>query len=595
MGFGLFVVALTAFTCSGLAQWQAHEPQEKKWWQETVIYEIYPQSFYDSDGDGLGDLKGIEEKMDYISELGVGAVWLNPMYASPGKDNGYDVSDFRAINPKLGTMEDFESLLKTMKQNGIEMILDFVPNHTSDQHEWFKKSVQGIEPYDDYYIWRNSKGRRNGRQRPPNSWQSVFDHSPESAWEWNDERYQFYYHAFRREQPDLNFRNPLVVQEMKDILTFWMDKGVRGFRVDAAPFIFEDDELRDETGRRYARRNLPETYELVKELREHTDAYGLKNDVEIFFTTEGYASPKKTLKYYGKETRPGAHFPFNFLLLKKLKSETNAKSLNETIVDYLSSLKSHQYPNWVSGNHDWPRIPSRMGASSSVDLLNMLNLLLPGTSTVYMGDEIGMDSYWNLDKNQCPDDVGEDYRTPGRTPFHWDTSRNAGFTTAQKPWIPVNPEYYYTNVQSERQARGPSHLRNFKTMVRLKSTPAFTQGEMNSYVINKRVYAFTRKNRRIIYLIIMNLGKSFSEPFDVSEHIEGIGINNAIGVKVLSVNLGELGDKWSLISNLFSNDWNMPPKSGMVVTFRNYMTAVTVLVMNRRSRYFKRCNAKTDS
>nr|XP_018900830.1 PREDICTED: maltase A1-like isoform X2 [Bemisia tabaci] len=549
-----------------------------KWWQNTIIYEIYPQSFYDSDNDGFGDLRGVAEKVSYLQELRVGAIWLNPFYKSPLKDNGYDVSDFRKIDKRYGTMEDFEYLLETLKytsgSNPIELIMDFVPNHTSDQHEWFKKSVQKIEPYTDYYVWKDPKGYDGeGKPIPPNNWESIFAVGrPGSAWEWNPERKQFYYHAFMVEQPDLNFRNPKVIEELKDIMKFWMDKGVQGWRLDAVPHLIEDEELRDEHGNHDKTQNLPETYKIIEDFRAFIDAYSEENYVNIFLTTEGYAGPQETVKYYGTDGRVGAHFPFNFLLLTDFNAETKALNIKNTIQSYLDRLDDFKFPNWVSGNHDWPRIPSRMGASSATDIVNIMNLLLPGTSTVFMGDELGMDSYWNLDREACPSGVGDDYRTPARTPFHWNSSKNAGFTQASKPWVPVNPEYYRTNVEVERTLRSKyqtSHLENFKSLAALKRENAFMYGELKMYDLTEYVFAFTRQDDNNIYLAIMNLGKGFSDPFVLEREIPDLAQASPRKIVMRSVNLqSECSNVSSCYDSLTSGEWSMPPKSGMVLSFR---------------------------
>ncbi|XP_072155163.1 maltase 1 [Bemisia tabaci] len=237
----------------------------EKWWENTVIYQVYPLSFYDSNGDGIGDLRGIEEKASYLSELGVGAVWLNPFYKSPKVDNGYDISDFRDIDPQYGTMDDFERMLRTFRDKyGIEIIIDFVPNHTSDQHEWFKKSVKKEGKYTDYYIWKDPIGWENGKPIPPNKW---------------------------------------------DLFQFWLEKGVKGFRIDAVPFIFEDEDLTDEAFYGEETQSLPEAYELVEDMRAFVDEYGEEHNVDIMLMTEACVKPDMVLKYFGTPESPGAHIP----------------------------------------------------------------------------------------------------------------------------------------------------------------------------------------------------------------------------------------------------------------------------------------------
>ncbi|CAH0388135.1 unnamed protein product [Bemisia tabaci] len=554
---------------------------DPKWWQNMVVYQIYPQSFYDSDGDGVGDLKGIKEKVNYLCELGVTAIWINPFYESPLKDNGYDISNFKKIHHKFGNMCDFKALMSKLDNNPcgdnkeIRVIMDFVPNHTSDEHEWFQKSVDRVPPYNDYYVWMDPKGwDKNGRPIPPNNWASVFTYGEEaSGWEWNEKRQQFYFHAFMREQPDLNLRFSEVRDELKDILKFWMDMGVDGFRMDAVPHLIEDPQFRDENpwwDHRYTQ-NLPQTYEVIKELRNFFEEYDKINNRVTYMTVEAYASPDDTRRYYGTLDAPGAHYPFNFLLLTDFNSDTNAVSLKNSIDFYLNQLNDFQLPNWLSGNHDWPRIPSRLGASTSVDLISILNLLLPGSSCVYMGDEIGMDSYWAIDRDKCPPGAADDYRTPSRTPFHWNRTQNAGFTTNEDPWIPVNPEYYRLNVESERYPSCwycSTHLTNFKQLVQLKKEYAFMYGPLSTYTLTDDVFCFTREDSETIYVTVMNVGTNWSETFDITNEIPDLAYATSKNVEVWTPNLNECRRSTRLcFCRIRSNGWRMPPKSGIVLSY----------------------------
>ncbi|RXG54050.1 Maltase A1 [Armadillidium vulgare] len=295
--------------------------------------DIYPRSFYDSDGDGVGDIKGITEKSDYLVDLGVEMIWLNPVLKSPMKDFGYDISDFRAIDPIFGTMEDYENMLKEMHSKNIKVIFDFVPNHTSDQHEWFIKSVQNDPKYKDYYVWKDPKGYNStGAPIPPNNWVSIFRFS---AWEWSEERKQFYLHKFLKEQPDLNYRNPEVVKEMNDVIRFWLDKGVDGFRVDAIQNLVEDVSFADEppaansgitdpTLEGYYNHiytlNQPETIDVIRGWHEVLESYK-----DRFMTLEVYDEDvKEIMKFYGNETNPVSDFPFNFFFINKLSGMVDA-------------------------------------------------------------------------------------------------------------------------------------------------------------------------------------------------------------------------------------------------------------------------------
>ncbi|KAL1449503.1 hypothetical protein WDU94_002005 [Cyamophila willieti] len=290
------------------------------WWQTEVIYQIYPRSFKDINGDGVGDLKGIISKLGYLKGLGVNVIWLSPIFKSPMVDFGYDISDFRDIEPIFGTITDFKNLLADMKKLGMKMILDFVPNHTSDQHVWFQKSVAKVPNYADYFVWKDAK-RINGVRHPPNNWLSCFGGS---AWTWNEQRQQYYFHAFAPQQPDLNFRNPNVIGELESILRYWLDHGVDGFRFDSVPFLVEHGSFPDEPpsgntdfepmDHDYLSHNYtmdqPETYEIIYRIRKLLDSYKLMDGRTRIFITECYSlSVSGLMKYYGNNTVRGAHFP----------------------------------------------------------------------------------------------------------------------------------------------------------------------------------------------------------------------------------------------------------------------------------------------
>jgi alpha-glucosidase len=419
------------------------------WWKSGVIYEIYPRSFQDSDNDGFGDLQGIRRRLDYFKWLGIDAIWIAPIFVSPMADNGYDVSDYRGIDPLYGTLNDFDQLLNDAHANNIKVILDFVPNHTSDQHPWFKESRSSRQNAKrDWYIWRD--GRK--ACEPPNNWVSQFG-GP--AWTLDVETGQYYLHSFLRQQPDLNWRNESVRRAMYDVLRFWLDRGVDGFRVDVLWLLIKDIGLRDNPLNPNFRRgdaeinrylnihngDQPEIHEVVAQMRSVLDEY--KDRVLI---GEIYLPLERLVSYYGNGL--GAQLPFNFLLIN---APWNAASIAKLVQDYEGAIPGTGWPNWVLGNHDQPRIAARVG-DAQARVAAMLLLSLRGTPTMYYGDEIG------LTRVHIPADLVRDPwektepglslgRDPSRTPFQWDSSPNAGFTNG-RPWLPIDCGYQQQNVQA---------------------------------------------------------------------------------------------------------------------------------------------------
>ena len=361
---------------------------EEPWWQRGVVYQIYPRSFGDSNGDGIGDLRGIAGHLDYLVALGVDALWISPFYPSPMADFGYDVSDYCAVDPAFGTFADFEHLTAAVHARNLKLILDFVPNHSSNEHPWFGQSrISRASPKRDWYIWRDPAPDGG----PPNNWLSHFGGG---AWEWDAATEQYYLHSFLKEQPDLNWRNPAVRAAMYEVLRFWLDRGVDGFRVDALWLVIKDDRFRDnphnpayEPGRNSHDRLLPlytadrpEIHDVVAEMRSVLDEY----DGRVLIG-ETYLPFERLVTYYGRDLR-GAHLPFNFALID---TAWNAPALAAAICEYEAALPAGAWPNWVLGNHDKPRIASRVGAAQA-RVAAMLLLTLRGTPTLYYGDEIGM-------------------------------------------------------------------------------------------------------------------------------------------------------------------------------------------------------------
>lgn len=336
------------------------------WWEAASFYQIYPRSFKDNNNDGIGDLRGIAEKLDYLKDVGITATWLSPIYKSPNIDYGYDISDFCDIGEEYGTMADFDYLITRSKETGVKVIMDFVPNHTSDEHDWFQRSIKGEVPYSNYYIWNPGKVNSSNPSEmlPPSNWQSI-NYAPGSAWTWNDERKAFYYHQFAVKQPDLNFREPKVHEEMLKVMKFWLDKGVAGFRVDAITHMYEtiatnnvlpDEPLSNNSNNPndYGYLNhihttdQNETFELAYEWREFLDNYKTTNggDTKILMT-ESYSAIEMVIRYYKDGNREGAQLPFNFELMKQLNNESNAHDVVKAIYSWLDAMPEGHFTNWV--------------------------------------------------------------------------------------------------------------------------------------------------------------------------------------------------------------------------------------------------------
>ncbi|XP_055379938.1 maltase A2-like [Condylostylus longicornis] len=449
------------------------EENNKDWWKRTNYYQIYPKSFQDNDGKkGIGNLDGIRGRLSYLKEIGINATWLSPIFKSPMVDNGYDISDFKQIDPLFGSMYAFERLIERAKEIGVKIILDFVPNHSSDQHEWFKKSVEREKGYENYYVWHDGiPDKKNESIRlPPNNWRSVFRGS---AWTWNEKRKQFYYHQFYKQQPDLNFREEKVKEEMKDILTYWLEKGVDGFRIDAVPHIFEHKDFLDEPvisnvdPEEYASLNHTytydqnETFEIIYEWRKVLDDYTkLKGGEDRILLAETYSPLDVKMKYYGANGKKGAHFPFNFILFN-LNKKSTASDYVKYVEDWINVMPEGETANWVLGNHDNPRVVNRIGRDKA-NLLNMFMLSLPGITVTYYGEEIGME---NIELPES--DYIKDVRDAERSPMQWNDNESAGFTRNVKPWLPVAPDYKTRNVKIQRQ-KPLSNLNQFKFMTKLR-------------------------------------------------------------------------------------------------------------------------------
>ncbi|XP_024938936.1 uncharacterized protein LOC107265869 [Cephus cinctus] len=530
------------------------------WWQSAVIYQIYPKSFQDSNNDGTGDLPGIISRLDHLIDLGVTGFWLGSIYTSPQKDGGYDISNFTDIDPLFGTIRDFEKLIEQAHDKGLKVIMDLVPNHSSDEHPWFINSISRIEPYTDYYVWADGLDGSDG-SAPPTNWLSVFGGS---AWTWNEERQQYYYHQFDSRQPDLNFRNPKVVQEINDIITFWLEKGVDGFRMNAISHIFEDPDLFDEPINPNPPENTNETdyefllhtytkdqietYELVYSWRTLLDSYAARTDnVTRLQIVESSSTLDKVIPYQGNGTHKGAHLSFNFGLILNVTQASGASVFINEITSWLNSIPRNSTANWVLGNHDQSRVASRFGINRA-DGLNMLSLLLPGVAFTYYGEEIAMlDTWISFEDTQDPHGInaGPDRyelfsRDPARTPFQWDNTTSAGFSGNETTWLPVNSNYLIRNLALQA-SRERSVYKTYKAIVKLKQTETIRRGSTRLLSLSDdNVLTFIRElHDEDTYVIVINLSP-YSKTVDLSAFDD---LPSKITVCLASANaIGSTGD-----------------------------------------------------
>jgi oligo-1,6-glucosidase/alpha-glucosidase len=493
-----------------------HSDTSRPWWESAVIYQIYPRSFQDSDGDGIGDLEGIRGRLDHLVDLGVDAVWLSPIFPSPMADFGYDVSDYCGIEPMFGTFTDFDRLIDDVHTRGLKLLLDFVPNHTSDQHPWFQESRASREnPKRDWYIWRDP-GPDGG---PPNNWTSDMGGS---AWELDPATGQYYLHAFLREQPDLNWRNPEVRAAMRDVLRFWLDRGVDGFRIDVLwhcikaeglPDNPSNPDFRPELGEKFKvlqhhSANQPEVHEVAADFRRLADSYAVKGLGERLLVGEICLPVPSLMEYYGKGDAPGVHLPFNFQLLD---APWDAAALAKIIADYEAALPPGGWPNWVIGSHDAPRIAGKLGEPQA-RVAAMLLLTLRGTPTLYQGDELG------IGKVHIPPDRirdTQDLRQPGlglgrdgsRTPMPWDDSPQAGFSTAE-PWLPLNEDWHTRNAAHQAAEQG-STLNLYRHLLALRREhPALAVGDLTLHPPQGGVLIYERVHQGERLIVALNLTRN---------------------------------------------------------------------------------------
>jgi alpha-glucosidase len=493
--------------------------QRRLWWQTAVIYQIYPRSFQDSNGDGIGDLRGIAQRLPYLVELGVDAVWLSPIFRSPMADFGYDISDYTDIDPLFGSLDDFDELLAAAHSQGLKVILDLVPNHTSDQHPWFLESrVSRRGSKRDWYIWRDP-GPNGG---PPNNWLSVFGGS---AWEYDRASGQYYYHAFLAAQPDLNWRNPAVRSAIYETMRFWFRRGVDGFRVDVIWHLIKDAEFRDNPPNPGFRAtdlphhrlvplytvDRPEVHDVIAEMRRVADEFS-----DRVLIGEIYLPLERLVAYYGRDLA-GLHLPFNFSLLS---TSWHASSIARLISEYEAALPAGGWPNWVLGNHDRSRIASRVGTYQA-KVATMLLLTLRGTPTIYYGDEIAMKQVTiapdqvrdPLEKNVPGQGLGRD---GCRTPMRWDSTTHAGFSSVE-PWLPVDP-LDHDNVVAQLGDNTSMYWLCRRLIDLRRKHPALLFGSYGSVRGDDNLLIFTREHRGEQFLVALNFGsESAAASFPSSE------------------------------------------------------------------------------
>lgn len=441
-----------------------------KWWHHEAIYQIYPRSFQDTNRDGIGDLAGVRQRLGYLRDLGVGAVWLSPIFPSPMADMGYDISDYCAIDPLFGDMADFDALLAEVHDKGLKLLLDFVPNHTSDQHRWFEESRSSrTNSKREWYIWRDPAPDGG----PPNNWISNFGGS---AWEFDESTGQYYYHAFLKEQPDLNWRNPEVRAAMFGALRFWLNKGVDGFRVDVIWHLIKDEHFRNnppnpdwEPGHPEIERFLqvysadqPHVHEVIAELRTVIDEYE-----DRLLIGEIYLPIDRLVTYYGGSNK-GVHLPFNFQLIQ---APWRADCIGELIDEYERALPEGGWPNWVLSNHDQLRIAARVGQAQA-RVAAMLLLTLRGTPTLYYGDELGIGDV-SIPQDRIQDCWAKNEpdasfnRDRARTPMQWTSGLHTGFSEVE-PWLPISDDFSQRNVACQVAEPG-SMLLLYRSLLKVRT------------------------------------------------------------------------------------------------------------------------------
>ncbi|MGR5359606.1 glycoside hydrolase family 13 protein [Vibrio mediterranei] len=494
---------------------------EKRWWHNSVVYQIYPRSFCDSNGDGIGDLNGIRSKLDYLTELGVDVIWLSPVYQSPMDDNGYDISDYQAIAPEFGTMEDMDALLAEAKERGIKIVMDLVVNHTSDEHEWFKRACESkTSPYRDYYVWRDAQPDGSA----PSDMGSIFGGS---AWEWHEPTQQYYLHLFSKKQPDLNWENPKVHDEVHKMMNWWIDRGIGGFRLDVIDLIGKEID-NGITG------NGPRLHPLLKQMNSAT--FGNK---DLLTVGETWDATPEIAKLYSAEDREELSMVFQFEHItltwtngdKWKPAPLDLKAFKQVLTKWQLELKETGWNSLFWNNHDLPRAVSKYGNDGqyrvkSAKMLATVLHCLKGTPYIYQGEEIGMTNvkFDNLEQykdietlnfykvrteagvshEEMMAALAENSRDNARTPMQWSNEANAGFSTAE-PWIEVNPNYTAVNAKLDR-ASNESIYEYYKALIGLRREfEAVVYGDFIPLLEeHDKVFAYLRRHGEQTLLVVAN-------------------------------------------------------------------------------------------
>ena len=524
---------------------------EKTWWKESVVYQIYPRSFRDSNGDGIGDINGITEKLDYLKDLGVDVIWLSPVYESPNDDNGYDIADYQKIMDEFGTMEDWEELLAEIHNRGMKLIMDLVVNHSSDEHKWFQESRKSKDnPYRDYYIWRPGK---NGKE--PNNWKASFGGS---AWEYDENTDEYYLHLFSKKQPDLNWENPKLRKEIYKMMKWWLGKGIDGFRMDVINFISKVPGLPDgasNAGEKYVSgsklyRDGPRIHEFLQEMNQE-----VLSQYDVITVGEMPGVGVEEAKKYTDHRRKELQMVFTFEHMN-LDSGKDGKwdlkplaltDLKENLSKWQTGLHGTGWNSLYWNNHDQPRIVSRFGNDKeyrveSAKMLGTFLHMLQGTPYIYQGEEIGMTNvrfdsiedykdieirnmYYEqvIEGNEDPDQVMESIYVKGRdnarTPFQWNDQQAAGFTTGE-PWIDVNPNYQEINAEQAVADQNSIYYYYRKLIQLRKQHPIIVYGDYHLILPeHDKIYAYLRTNEDEKLLVITNFSEEHV-PFDLPENID---------------------------------------------------------------------------